>query len=82
MPFSECRSSDVRLPHRQFRLFVDLNKLSGSLKKELQEAGVLLHPYASFYEQLAAFARSKAESDKFCVSTSPLFALFRQPFLF
>ncbi len=50
-----------------FRLFVDLNKLSNSLKKDLENENVNLYSYDSFYEQLKKYVQSQQQSDKFCV---------------
>lgn len=54
------------------RLFVDLNKLSPSLQRDLREDNVILHPYDSFYEQLKSDVHQRDPTDKFCVMTSSM----------
>jgi hypothetical protein len=50
------------------RLFIDLNKLSKSIKDDLQLENISLYPYDSFYKELKATAQSVDQNDKFCVS--------------
>lgn len=50
-----------------FRLFVDLNKLSDSIKTDLENDNVNLYSYDSFYEQLKKDVQFQDKSHKFCV---------------
>jgi hypothetical protein len=51
-----------------FRLFVDLNKLSNSIKKDLENENIIIYSYDLFYEQLQKDVQSQDQSNKFCVS--------------
>jgi len=53
--------------HSNFRLFVDLNKLSDSIKKDLENENVNLYSYDLFYEQLKQDVQLQDKSHKFCV---------------
>ncbi|CAF0952711.1 unnamed protein product [Adineta steineri] len=52
------------------KLFVDLNKLSDTLKKDLENENISIYSYDSFYEQLKKHVHSQQSSDKFCTSSS------------
>ncbi|CAF5186913.1 unnamed protein product [Rotaria sp. Silwood1] len=49
------------------KLFVDLNKLSNSIKKDLEDDNVNLYQYDLFHQQLKIDVHSKDSSDKYCV---------------
>ena len=61
------------------RLFADLNKFSGELKKELEDDNVQLYSYEDFSQQLKKEVQNEDPSQKFCVNilskVSPLMNL-------
>ncbi|CAF3799289.1 unnamed protein product [Rotaria sp. Silwood1] len=57
------------------KLFVDLNKLSNSIKKDLEDDNVNLYQYDLFHQQLKIDVHSKDSSDKYCASPSCNYAI-------
>ncbi|CAF1015443.1 unnamed protein product [Rotaria sordida] len=75
IPYNPVFLSYAIISNDYVKLFVDLNKLSDSIKKDLEYDNVNIYSYDCFYQQLKNDLQNKDPSDKFCASPSCNYAV-------